>query len=146
MSRFFNKAEAERLLADVEPAIQEALRLKSEFQQAEIELHQGRQRIALSGGAQLDRSGFLGIKERRDAGAAGLKNAIERIHAFGCLVKDLDIGLIDFPTLFRGREVYLCWKLGEPGIEFWHGQDEGFGGRKPIDRDFLVNHRGDRAN
>src|ERR1035441_793134 len=41
-----------------------------------------------------------------------------------------------FPTLFRGQEVYLCWKLGEPFIEFWHGMNEGFRGRKAIDRDF----------
>jgi hypothetical protein len=60
-------------------------------------------------------------------------------------VKDLDIGLVDFPTTFNGVEVYLCWKLGEPGIEFWHGVEEGFRGRKPIDREFLENHRGDRA-
>ena len=61
----------------------------------------------------------------------------------GVVVKDLDIGLIDFPTLFRGEEVYLCWKLGETGIRFWHGLDEGFRGRKPIDEEFLANHRGE---
>jgi hypothetical protein len=52
---------------------------------------------------------------------------------------------VDFPTLFRGVEVYLCWKLGESGIEFWHGVDEGFRGRKPIDQDFLDHHEGDRS-
>ena len=46
----------------------------------------------------------------------------------------------------RGREVYLCWRMGEPGIRYWHGTDEGFAGRKPIDGDFLENHQGDRAN
>jgi len=50
---------------------------------------------------------------------------------------------VDFPTLLRGDEVYLCWRLGEPCIGFWHGVDEGFRGRKPVDRDFLDNHRGD---
>jgi hypothetical protein len=58
------------------------------------------------------------------------------------MVKDLDIGLIDFPTLFRGREVYLCWRMGETGIRYWHGE-EGFRGRKEIDRDFLDNHSAD---
>jgi hypothetical protein len=62
------------------------------------------------------------------------------------VVKDLDIGLIDFPTLFHGVEVYLCWKLDEPAIEFWHGVDEGFRGRKAIDRDFRDNHRGDSSH
>ena len=57
---------------------------------------------------------------------------MEQVQSFGCLIKDLDVGLIDFPTLYRGEEVYLCWKLGEDGIEFWHGVSEGFRGRKKI--------------
>ncbi len=71
---------------------------------------------------------------------------IERFQDAGCLVKDLEKGLVDFPTLFRGEEVYLCWKLGEESIQFWHGTHEGFAGRKPIDQAFLENHEGDAAN
>ena len=146
MARFFTKTEAERLLAEVEPAIGEAIRLKAEFQRAELELQQSRHRITMSGGVQMDRASFMEVRRRRDSGVTGLKAAIEHIHSFGCLIKDLDIGLIDFPTLLRGREVYLCWKLGETGIEFWHGVDEGFSGRKTIDHEFLANHRGDAEN
>ena len=91
----------------------------------------------------VDRERAIESRAKRDAAAARLRDAVERVHEFGCLVKDLDIGLIDFPTLFRGEEVYLCWKLGEPGIAFWHGVDEGFPGRKAIDRDFLDHHEGD---
>jgi len=58
---------------------------------------------------------------------------IEQVQEFGCVIKDLDMGLIDFPTLLRGVEVYLCWKLGEPTIAHWHGTSEGFASRKPID-------------
>jgi hypothetical protein len=61
----------------------------------------------------------------------------------GVLVKDLDIGLIDFLTRYHGREVCLCWKLGEDRIAFWHGMEEGFRGRKAIDQEFVRNHRGD---
>jgi hypothetical protein len=68
---------------------------------------------------------------------------MDSIQEIGCLVKDLDIGLLDFPTLYRGREVYLCWRLGEQRIEHWHGVDEGFRGRKPVDDDFRENHRGE---
>ena len=64
-------------------------------------------------------------------------------HETGCLVKDLDKGLVDFPTLFRGEEVYLCWKMDEPAIQFWHSVEEGFSGRKQIDQEFRDNHRGD---
>ena len=102
--------------------------------------------IRMSGGASVDREQVLKAKSRRDASASELKEAIEKVQEFGCLVKDLDIGLIDFPTLFRGEEVYLCWKLGEPGIQFWHGVEEGFAGRKKIEQDFLDNHKGDLPN
>ena len=58
-------------------------------------------------------------------------------------MKDLDVGLVDFPTLFRGEEVYLCWRMDEDDIDHWHGVNEGFAGRKPIDKHFVDNHRGD---
>ena len=74
-----------------------------------------------------------GARLQRERAAESLKKAIESIHESGCVIKDLDIGLLDFPTLFRGEEVYLCWKLGEPKITHWHGLEEGFAGRKPID-------------
>ena len=51
---------------------------------------------------------------------------------FGVDVKDPDQGLIDFPAVRRGREVLLCWKLGEDEVRYWHGVDEGFAGRKPL--------------
>jgi hypothetical protein len=100
----------------------------------------------MQGGVVVDREAVLQNRAERDRYGESLKEAIERIQEYGCVIKDLDIGLVDFPTLFRGQEVYLCWKMGESGIGFWHGTDEGFAGRKPIDRDFLDNHRGDLEN
>ena len=64
--------------------------------------------------------------------AQELRRGIEQIHEFGCVVKDLDAGLIDFPALRQGQEVFLCWRLGESNIAFWHTIQEGFGGRKPL--------------
>jgi hypothetical protein len=74
-----------------------------------------------------------------------LRRALEQAQETGGLVKDLDTGLVDFPTMYRGVEVCLCWKLGEGAIGYWHGVDEGFRGRKPIDQDFRDQHRGDPA-
>ena len=54
------------------------------------------------------------------------------IESIGCVLRDLDLGLVDFPFRARGGAVFLCWKVGEPAILFWHGPDEGFAGRKPI--------------
>lgn len=58
---------------------------------------------------------------------------IHRIESFGCIVKDLDLGLLDFPSLRDGTPVSLCWKGGEPSIAYWHEIDEGFRSRKPLD-------------
>lgn len=58
---------------------------------------------------------------------------IHRIESFGCIVKDIDLGLIDFPSLRENVPVYLCWKAGEPEVMFWHATDTGFQEREPID-------------
>jgi hypothetical protein len=58
---------------------------------------------------------------------------INKIESHGAVVKDLDLGLLDFPAVRDGRPVYLCWKAGEDHLGWWHGTDEGFGSRKPLD-------------
>lgn len=144
MPKRFTHAEAQRLLPEVGRLLRDALDAKGEYQEAEKAIREQSERVMLMGGVIVDRERALTARSRRDASAAMLKSAIESVQDTGCLIKDLDIGLVDFPTLFKGVEVYLCWKLGEPGIAFWHGVDEGFRGRKPIDQDFLDHHEGDR--
>ena len=56
----------------------------------------------------------------------------EELEEIGCELKDYDLGLVDFPTLRDGREVVLCWKLGEESVTFWHELDAGYAGRQPI--------------
>jgi len=65
--------------------------------------------------------------------AESIQSALERIQSTGCVVKDIEVGLLDFPARINGEAVYLCWRLGEDRIRFYHSQDEGFSGRKPID-------------
>lgn len=143
MSKRFTLAEAQSLVPRLETSLRDALALKTEFDGAEAEVRGFLERVNMLGGMMVDRDRVRETRERRDALAQRLKNAIEQVQEFGCVVKDLDIGLVDFPTLFRGVEVCLCWKLGESRIEYWHGMEEGFRGRKPIDDDFLRHHRGD---
>jgi len=116
------------------------IQLKQGHETADAELSRINQRIALSGGMNPPREQIQQIRARRDASARGLKTAVERIQEIGCQLKDIEIGLIDFPTLYRGKEVYLCWKLGESGIGFWHHIEDGYGGRHPINHEFLANH------
>jgi hypothetical protein len=144
--RYFTLRQAEQLLPQVESAIRDAIALKSEYQKTESEIQEFQRRVSMQGGVRVDRAGFLDRQRRRDSTALQLNAAIETIQDYGCLVKDLDIGLLDFPTLLNGQEVYLCWKLGENGIHFWHRVEEGFRGRKPVDQDFLEQHQGDLPN
>jgi len=144
--RFFTLEQAEQLLPQVESALRDAISYKGEYEQAETECQEFQRRVMMSGGMLVDHDQLLGRKNRRDAAALRLREALEKIQECGCLVKDLDMGLVDFPTLLNGEEVYLCWKLGEPGIQFWHGIHEGFRGRKAIDREFIEQHQGERPN
>jgi len=143
MPRFFRLEDAQRLLPELEPVVRTIASLKKSFEEVDLELRASSERITLLGGTFVQREELALKRRRRDSLANTLKKSIDSVHEHGCVMKDLDEGLVDFPTLFRGEEVYLCWKLGEPAIEFWHGLSEGFRGRKPIDKDFLENHRGE---
>jgi hypothetical protein len=142
MPRYFTRDEAERLLPKIERLLGEALSLKAEFQESDDALRTTTRDIMMRGGMMMDRDRILKIRERRELSATRLNAVLEAVQEEGCQVKDLDIGLLDFPTLYRGEEVLLCWRLGESRIDFWHGLQEGFRGRKPIDDDFLREHRG----
>jgi hypothetical protein len=121
------------------------MEIKGRYAEAEHAFQQFNHRILVAGGMLVNRDEVLTVRRRRDAAGRELRNTINEVQEFGCVVKDLDMGLLDFPTLFKGREVYLCWKLGEPSISYWHGVDEGFAGRKEIDQDFRDHHCGDRS-
>jgi hypothetical protein len=146
MPRYFTLEQAEKTLPHIRTAVVNALELKTAYQQAEEALRDLTRKVMLSGGLAVDRDSALKLRQNRDESASRLQEALNSIHEFGCLVKDLDIGLLDFPTLYHGREVYLCWRLGEASITFWHEVEDGFGGRKPIDDEFLQNHRGDNVS
>ena len=140
MPRYFRLDECEAHLPEVERALRDALFHRAEYRKADQELDASMQRIRISGGARINRTDYLATRARRDSSGAALHDALDQIEKAGALVKDLDIGLIDFLTLYQGREVCICWKLGEEKIAWWHGVDEGFRGRKEIDEDFLREH------
>ena len=74
---------------------------------------------------QRDLARFRGLVET-------LREQIEAIQDTGCVIKDIEVGLVDWPALHQGREVLLCWKYGEPEVGFWHELNTGFAGRRPI--------------
>ncbi len=142
MSRYFTLDQAKGLLPVVDRVVRSAVHAKSVYDQSDESMQNLLQRIIMSGGLLVDRLSVEAIRSSRQTSGDRLRVALEEIQDLGCLVKDLEKGLIDFPTLLRGEEVYLCWHLGEADIQFWHGVHEGFNGRKTIDRFFLDNHQG----
>jgi hypothetical protein len=145
MGRRFHLWQAEALLAELEGEVRLAMSLRDDLARVVSSLAAIARHVSLSGGAVIDRKGVADTRARREALTGRLKEVIETVHERGCLIKDLEAGLVDFPTVFNGREVYLCWQVGEDGIHYWHEVEDGFRGRKPIDREFMENHRGDPA-
>ena len=145
MPRYFTLTEARAALPAVGRGIREAVQAKSRYEEADRAIHDLAQRIMMMGGVNVDTVAAEAWKNQHDSNGQTLKTVMERIEELGVLVKDLDIGLVDFPTLFRGEEVYLCWRMDESDIDHWHGVNEGVAGRRPIDKHFVDNHRGDSA-
>jgi len=90
-------------------------------------------RIMMMGGVLVPYEKLAAVRMQHQQLAETLKSALNRILETGCLIKDLDIGLLDFPAVINKQDVYLCWKLGEDRIRFYHRQDEGFSSRQPLD-------------
>ncbi len=146
MPRYFTLQRAQDLLAEVRQLLHDAVEARAAVGRTEAELQRAAGRVQMLGGVRLDPVRMAGLAKERERSAKRIQECLTAIHDCGAQVKDLDTGLLDFPTLYRGREVLLCWKLGEPGISHWHGLEEGFRGRKPIDREFLDNHAGDEEH
>jgi len=131
--RTFTLDEAQTLLPILESLLQQALNGKKLIEEVETEMQETARRVFLSGGMMLNVVRLARRKAERERAIQRIKDALAEIDATGVQVKDLDIGLLDFPCKVEGETVLLCWKLGEPKIAHWHGVSEGFAGRKPID-------------
>jgi hypothetical protein len=119
--RHFTVAEAEALLPEVDRLLEEVQTLVARFDQ-------------LAGSAQTNghvrRSGESNPQQSIES---DVQRIVERIQSQGVIVRDLRMGLIDFPALRDGRTVFLCWKRGEPlRIEWWHPTDTGIAGRRRL--------------
>lgn len=133
MSRTFTLDEAQDLLPVLEGLLRISIEGKKIIESAEAELQAVAQRVFMNGGMSLNIVHLARRKAEREKAIQRVKDAMGEIDAIGVQVKDLDIGLLDFPCEVDGQIVLLCWKLGEKAITHWHGVSEGFAGRKLID-------------
>jgi hypothetical protein len=130
--RFFTVEEANEAIGDLQLEFGRIAQVRSELRPLVESLGGADVVVALLQHGQAAPAG-------RDADVARLRiladlitAAVERINAMGCLVKDLDQGLVDFYTLRDEEPVFLCWQFGEPAVTHWHPLDEGFTGRQPL--------------
>jgi hypothetical protein len=131
-ARVFTPAEANDALLQVRPAAERLVALRARMH--ELERTQATLVTSIGGNG-----GGYAVNDLNEARselttlAEAVVACVERLEDLGVVLKDLDIGLLDFPALRHGDDVLLCWRVGEDRVEFWHGLDEGFVGRKPID-------------
>ena len=142
-TRTFTLDEAKLLLPVLESLLRTAISGKKLMEEVDGELQELSHRIFLNGGTHVDVVAVARRKAERAKAEQRAKDALAEIDSIGVQVKDIDIGLLDFPCEVDGKTVLLCWKMGENSITHWHGTDEGFSGRKLIDERIA---RSKRAN
>jgi hypothetical protein len=142
-ARTFTLDEAKMLLPVLESLLRAAISGKKLMEEIDGELQELSHRIFLNGGTHVDVVAVARRKAERAKAEQRAKDALAEIDSIGVQVKDIDIGLLDFPCEVDGKTVLLCWKMGEDSITHWHATDEGFAGRKLIDERIA---RSKRAN
>src|SRR5437588_5493087 len=130
--RLFTLTEAERARQELEPFLVEAMDCRKKLAGLETDLSAVSARIMMMGGVIVPYEKLATLRVEHQHLAEAMKSALNLILETGCLIKDLEVGLLDFPALDNNEEVYLCWRLGEDRIRFYHRQTEGFAGRKPL--------------
>lgn len=131
--RTFTLEEAQSLLPVLESLLRTAIAGKKSIEEFDAQQQALAHRIFLNGGMSLDVVPLARRKAEHIKAEQRVKDALAEIDSIGVQVKDIDIGLLDFPCEVEGQVILLCWKLGEKSITHWHGTQEGFAGRKPID-------------
>jgi hypothetical protein len=126
MSHYFTLQEANETLITIRPLMDEVQTIRQKILAKQPEAWPAIEKSAGNGGNRA-LSNMVQDFEKLDA-------LVHSILDTGALVKDINIGLLDFPALRDGREVYLCWQHGEGEIAFWHEVEAGFAGRQSIDK------------
>ena len=129
--RTFTPDEANALLDELRPRVERLVEHKRRLDKAE-EARRGLQARIAGNGGDITPSDVAEVAERVEREAKAIAAIVEEIQQHGVQIKDLDLGLLDFPWRRDREVVLLCWRLGEDEIGYWHGMDEGYAGRKPL--------------
>ncbi len=131
MPKLFTLDEADRLLPWLRERLTKLLEAQRQLEPVMTELRQFMEKARHNGGGHKgwELAGREGELRKLSTAYEGL---VQEISNRGVLIKDPSIGLVDFPTRRDGREVYLCWRLGEDRVAYWHEVDAGVAGRQPL--------------
>ena len=130
--RHFTREEVDALIPRLGAVVERAMAGQREATALQRHLLEEQERIQSSGGSLVDRYQWKARAERLDGLGIEVREALREIHEMGGAVKDLAMGLVDFPGRVDGLTVNLCWKHGERAVRYWHGLDEGYAQRKPL--------------
>lgn len=134
--KLFTLDEAQSLVPVLESLLKRGIDAKNNAEKINEKIQSLQQRIFVSGGMRVDIGKVGRQRAEMNAHVQRAKDAVEEIDAIGVQIKDLDVGLLDFPCKLGEDVVLLCWKMGEARITHWHTLDSGFSGRQPLDDRF----------
>ncbi len=129
--RYFTVEEANSLIPELRAILQHLEARRRQLEEHQQALEAIRQQAG-GNGHRLAGEKFQRLRREADLVLEECNTAIKKIEALGCVLKDFQLGLIDFPSMRDGQEVFLCWKPDESEVGYWHGLTEGFAGRKPL--------------
>jgi hypothetical protein len=124
MPQYFTIEQANEALITLKPLVQKIMEIRQAILDRQPEIWPALEKAAGNGGTKAASQAALDF--------AILDELVHEIQASGVLLKDLNLGLLDFPSLREGREVYLCWRYGEETVEYWHDTDAGYAGRQKL--------------
>ena len=125
MGVYFTPQDVNKILPEIQKQFSQIILLRNKV----ISLQEDLQKITNEGSKF---GNFIAKKQELNSAVSRLYKEIEGLEKRGIMIKSVDDGLLDFPSLRFDEEVWLCWKYGESEIKFWHRRDEGFMGRKPL--------------
>ena len=127
----YTPQDANKALPEVKRRFNSILSKKNNIVTIQEELQQ-----AIDSRSSFER--FIKKKQELNVTVSSLYKEIEQLEDMGIMIKSVDEGLLDFPSMRFDEEVWLCWKTGETEVKFWHGKNEGFIGRKPLQSTGLI--------
>jgi len=133
--KLFTLEEANQLLSRVTPILQQLQALQQSILKTNRQLDDEVSKLSAGNGYPLTeiKQQIEQLTKHQLDLIQAFQSALQQLESAGCVLKDLDAGLVDFYTVRSGELVFLCWRLGEERIRFWHRLEEGFAGRQPLE-------------